>query len=422
MTTRTRKQGGGVDTIDWSVTYTGDGGPAFSGSLSRYPSSTTMVDEVIHNFKARSAAGEVFNNPMSRVTESHLGLAGMFSRNEVKYAASSDGKVIQTNYGANGTWYISHWRQFMESDLPTIDVSRVEQLAITKAYADRNSTDFSAFVAIGEAKSTVEWFISIFTRAIDFYRNWKKKLLKAENLLKHSKGKAAKTAYEDLENLRMEYRYAVRPLLADMEGVANALHGAKLSPRQTFRGFASDSVKKTIPLSGKCACPDGGVHHINIGGFTTYSIEVESRAGVLTEIDFSVFDNFSRKMGFTQSVAAAYDLLPLSFVLNWFINMGDFILAWQPNAGVKDLAAWVKTTTRISQTTSVHGSASYIRATPYGSAVQTSSLSGQSQEYLLERVERRPVSLASTAIRFDVNLDFFKILDLITISRNLART
>lgn len=179
MTTRTRKQGGGVDRIDWSVTYTGDGGPAFSGNLLRYPSSTTMVDEVIYNFKVRSAAGEVFNNPMSRVTESHLGSVGTFSRNEVTYAASEDGKVTQTNYGANGTWYISHWRQFMESDLPTIDVSRVEQLAITKAYADRNSTDFSAFVAIGEAKSTVEWFISIFTRAIDFYRNWKKKLLKS---------------------------------------------------------------------------------------------------------------------------------------------------------------------------------------------------------------------------------------------------
>lgn len=422
MTTRTRKQGGGVDKIDWSVSYTSNGGTAFVGTLDRFPTSTTMVDEVVPNFKVRSASGEVFNNPMSRVTESHLGYPGIFSRNEVRYASDANGQSFQTNFGANGTWYISHWRDFMESDLPTVDVSRVEQLAITKAYADRNGTDFSAFVAIGEAKSTVEWFISIFTRAISFYRNWKKKLLKAENLLKHSKGDAAKRAYEDLENLRMEYRYAVRPLLADMEGIANALHGAKLSPRQTFRGFVSDSVKRTIPLSGKVACPDGGFHHINIAGSTTYSIEVECRAGVLTEIDFSVFDNFSRKMGFTQSVAAAYDLLPLSFVLNWFINMGDFILAWQPNAGVKDLAAWVKTTTRISQSTVVHGSASYVRASAYDSAVQTSSLTGQSHEYLLEKVERRPVSLASTAIRFDVNLDFFKILDLITISRNLVRT
>lgn len=420
MTTRTRKEGGVIISDPWKISYTDNGGLAKQGTVTDVQSVREMTDEVIPNFKERSANGEIFNNPMSRTSFAQSWSAGQFTRSRLVFSSEKSGTY--TVWGAEGTMYISGWRSYLSRNEKGIDVDRVKQLAVTKAYAERNNTDFSAFVALGEAKSTVEWFVSIFTRAISFYRNWKKKFSSAENLLKNSKGKAAKKAYGDLENLRMEYRYAVVPLAADMEGIANVLHGIKLSPRQTFRGFAADDVSETIPIRGKYIVD--GTHFVNLDGYYTYSRKVECRAGVLTEVDFSVFNDFSRRMGFTQSVAAMYDLLPLSFILNWFINIGDFILAWQPNAGVSDLAAWCTVKNTYSQQLTLNGSSSYGQKplSDVPAKTQTSRFSGQSFEALRVTVDRSPVTLASTAIRFDVNLDFFKILDLITIARNLVRT
>lgn len=420
MTTRTRSTDAAEVLTPWQVVSTDPTVPNVSGTVGTVPLFRTMTDVVVLNFKERSAAGEIFNNPMSSSSKIEDWQLATFDRNEVNI--TGNGGATQKYVGFSGTYWHHGWMANVVGTVPTIDTTRVEQLAITKAYADRNSTDFSAYVALGEAKSTIEWFISIFTRALSFYRNWKKKLTKAENLLRNSKGKAARSAYEDLENLRMEYRYAVVPLAADMEGIANALHGIKLSPRQTFRGYAQDSVSATLPINGRSSTVSGGLHFVNLNGYYTYEKKVECRAGVLTEIDFSVFGNLSRKLGFTQSVAAAYDLLPLSFILNWFINMGDFLLAWQPNAGVSDLAAWRKTTTTITESMTLGGSGTYERSYDGGTANQTSKFSGQAWQRSTVTVDRGPTGIASTAIRFDVNLDFFKILDLITIARNLART
>lgn len=419
MTTRTRSTDAAVVSTPWEVISTDSRVSNFSGTVSEVPFYRTMTDMVIPDFKKRSKAGEIFNNPMSSSSKTERWQLASYHCNELN--VTGDSGFVQKFVGYDGTYYYRGWMANVVGPVPTIDTSRIQQLAVTKAYADRNSTDFSAFVALGEAKSTIEWFLSIFARALDFYRKWKKKLTRAENLLRNSKGKAARAAYENLENLRMEYRYAVVPLAADMEGVANALHGTPLSPRQTFRGFASETVSATLPIEG-LIYPKGDFHHCDLKGNYRYEKKVECRAGVLTEIDFSVFGNLSRKLGLTQSFAAAYDLLPLSFILDWFINMGDFILAWQPNAGVRDLAAWRKTTTTITESMNLGGSSTYERSYDGQSAYQTTSFSGQSWQCHTVTVEREPVSLASTAIRFDVNLDFFKILDLITIARNLART
>lgn len=421
MTTRTRREGGALVSTPWKISYTDNGGLAKQGTTSDIKSSRVMVDTVIPNFKERSAKGEIFNNPMSRTSFAQSWSVGQYSRSRHVFR-KPDNSGTHTIWGAEGTMYIADWRLYLSRNEKSLDASRVKQLAVTKAYAERNSTDFSAFVALGEAKSTVEWFISIFTRAISFYRNWKKKFSSAENLLKNSKGKAAKKAYEDLENLRMEYRYAVVPLAADMEGIAKVFHGIKLSPRQTFRGYAADEVSESIPIRGKYIID--GTHFVDLDGYYTYSHKVECRAGVLTEINFSIFNDFSRRMGFTQSAAAMFDLLPLSFILNWFINLGDFILAWQPNAGVSDLAAWCTVKDTYTQQLTINGSGSREQK-PFGNVpaqTQTSHFSGQSLEVARVIVDRSPVTLASTSIRFDVNLNFSKILDLVTISRNLVRS
>lgn len=420
MTTRTRSTNAAEVVTPWRLVSTSSTVSDETGTVSGIPFARTMTDVVVPNFKERSKAGEIFNNPMSSSVEVEDWSLATYHRNEVNITGKGGGNYKFVGY--NGTYYQKGWRNQVKGTIPTIDTSRVEHLAVTKAYAERNSTDFSVYVALGEAKSTIEWFVSIFSRAISFYRNWKKKFSAAELLLRNSKGKAAKGAYEALENLRMEYRYAVVPLAADMEGVANAIHGIRLSPRQTFRGFESESVKATLPISGRVWTASSNVHFTDLSGFYVYEKKVECRAGVLTEIDFSVFNNLTRKLGFTQSIAAAFDLLPLSFILSWFMNIADFILAWQPNAGVTDLAAWRKTTTTTTESMTLSGSGTYERSFDGRTAQQTSSFSGQSLQRSIVTVDRAPVGLASTAIRFDVNLDFFKILDLVTIARNLVRT
>lgn len=409
--------------------------------------SRRMEDTVVPKFKERSAKGEIFNNPMSKTETQFKVKKATVSGPELDFDLRQWGGGKFNYPSLSGDIWFEPVNLFVPD--VKIDTSRVEVLAATKAKANVDAADFASFVSLGEAKSTIDWFLSIFTRAIQLYRSLKKgstRILKDIDRLNGSdkreylsskayqafmidKRKKLAKAYEDLENLRMEYRYAVRPLLADMEGLAKALHGTIRTPRQTWRGFAKDEQYVTTSLQDRKILLLGKTFKLE--GTVVDKVTIESRAGILTQIDLDVLSSSSRKFGLGQSISAIYDLLPLSFALDWFINMGDFLSSLEPKAGVSTLSQWIVTTTSIERTLN----ADAFRNEKYrynwnlsdGTNVydETKSrrinVSGLTSSYTKTRKTRRPMTSSDISIRFDVNLDFMKILDLVTIARNLLK-
>jgi hypothetical protein len=81
----------------------------------------------------------------------------------------------------------------------------------------------------------------------------------------------------------------------------------------------------------------------------TGTVKGEVRAGVLYEHTFNV--NNSYGLGLENIPSAIWEVIPYSFIIDWFVNAGDYIKACTPKADVKVLAEW--TTTEVIEETEV---------------------------------------------------------------------
>lgn len=115
-----------------------------------------------------------------------------------------------------------------------------------------------------------------------------------------------------------------------------------------------------------------------------------------------------------------WDLTPYSFILDWFINMGDIISAHAPVPGVKALASWVTTvdTTVYSSTVDNFSIAIYhggYHLIDTGTTVGT----GYGITKIVEETNRLPNPENPVFPSWDLRLDPAKLLDLALIVKNI---
>lgn len=139
----------------------------------------------------------------------------------------------------------------------------------------------------------------------------------------------------------LSYRYGARPLLSESEAALQAVYNTIYNVRPTrltARGFASDSGTRTSSSDT--------VQSITWTRDNTTNTSVKVRAGVLYE-HFASSDTFG--VGVQQVPSAVWELIPYSFVVDWFANVGSFVSAITPKIGVRYLGKW--TTIEMEQDT-----------------------------------------------------------------------
>lgn len=145
-----------------------------------------------------------------------------------------------------------------------------------------------------------------------------------------------KKSLKSLEKGYMQCRYAVRPLVHDVEDVMKYFTTPELNKawRFTSRGkvkMVSEVVSpETLHYSSTYA---------RFYGHTSINRKTTCRAGVLNSLgsDYSIAQN----LGLDNLFGAAWELIPMSFVADWFFNISDTIASLTPEYGVKELASWV---------------------------------------------------------------------------------
>lgn len=122
----------------------------------------------------------------------------------------------------------------------------------------------------------------------------------------------------------MMYRYGITPLINDIFNMLSVVKGMETLPvYKTFRTRAS--------------AHDQTVDYRLYKGFKD-RIVVSRRTVVrdvcTVEFDPGILKDLSR-IGFLNPVQLAYEVIPCSFVLDWFISMGDFLASLDALVGVK---------------------------------------------------------------------------------------
>lgn len=305
-----------------------------------YPERTgsfqSMSDVVIKGFAKAKREGRVFNNPMSKeaVTVIRFGDSGF------KFYKLENGTQSYGEWPAN--WGQAVWGLPPKAPWDDQVVAELTTLASTKAWADVKSPAVYGGVFIGELRETISMLKKPLAGLQDFIkdrRKWEKYSgRKPRGSTRNRQARDRKITESLNEGLNaaaqcwLEARLGWRPFLMELDALRKELESGQFSERYTARGSSTRTVEST---SAEVRTTSG----INFDLVNTVKSDYSVRAGILYQADLSI----PQRMGFSwESIPiTAYELIPFSFVVDWFINLGDFIQAVTPKIGVKHLSNWV---------------------------------------------------------------------------------
>lgn len=379
------------------------------GMMSTGYVSQTVIDFVTENWQSKRDAGEIVNNP--------------FSSNKLTLTITDPGWLSHKYYKKNGTTCGSHtpsqthdlhtyhegiWRPNTPTK-PVMDTTSrasiaalVKDLAVTQAFAHVDVSEMMALATAAEAGKSVDSMAAISRKAYKIFRNVRRLNIRALR---------EEISLKELSDRYMEARYALRPLIYDAYGIANSVQANRGRIRRTFTGY--EVRKGSVQVS---SITNVLLAPMIYGDWArTLEYEISARAGVLCDVevtDLSVF-------GIDQLAETAWELVPFSFIADWFANTGDWIAAHTPNAGIRQLASWVTVRERVSTTCTLVNT----RSTAASSGFVLNSLTLPAckfawEELVLTRIVEPAIS---TWPRFDLNLDGWKLTDLGIILRNITK-
>lgn len=336
----------------------------------KYRSKTSVKDDfVVKDFKRRSSLGEVFNNPYSTLTR------------EMKVSGSKT--LSYTNIDGYHAEVVDDGKFLLDYFLGTAvrpatsfsnEESEARNAQLT-AIGSVNQTDFDSLTFAGEWSKTKRLhrdlgnaLLKVFVNPKRFISQSKARVMRTPiyddkgNPVLNRKGKSVykylhhKTDDQrraplrrDVSDLYLVARYGVGPLLHDLEDACKHLCRSR-ALRKTARGsysLASTGSLVTQIVGGGMPTETALVQHQR-------TVSKTVRYGLLYET--SAFMSGAGSLGLTRPLSTAWELVPYSFVFDWFLNVGGWLDAIQPSGATKNLCTWESTRLITTDTVTVAGS------------------------------------------------------------------
>lgn len=214
-------------------------------------------------------------------------------------------------------------------------MSQLQAQASTSAWADVDPTAVDIAAALGEFHSTLNMLGDPVREFSDFL--WKRAWADAD--WKKARGALAKNKAlaKLLSFLWLYERFAIRPFLMDIEDVMQELQNQTFCARRTARATARRQVQTGKSWTGTKA-------GISVDFTQSTTIDYVVRASILYEARVSPLTRFG--LSWQNMPSAAWELTPWSFVVDWFLNVGDYIRAITPKLDAQVLCSTTTTTVK----------------------------------------------------------------------------
>jgi hypothetical protein len=351
-----------------------------------------MWDIEVPDYHARIRDGEVFVNPLRKEYYNLQETANV----PLVLSHPSGCTVTYSNADRllvdNGIFLDTTSRRVRE------DVLR--RTASTMAWAELDRAYFEALSFLAELKQTILFMLNPLKALRGRYRSiYRKKLPRGVSLAEY------------LGDNWLAYRYGIRPMVSDYRSLMAAFAAeSNIAPKRYIaRGSASAKL---------------AWHENNPSSFSIFEMdndvktseEVLVRSGIIYEVDKKSIYGLS----YTDLPLAVWEFLPFSFILDWFINTGDFLAAIKPKPGVKILGTWTTTRRdcRSESTSTLSGvtGGTYSLVLP-GSYTHTASRVTTSRDATL-----LPPTFTLKHEAFEADLGIGKVLDSLALTRELLST
>lgn len=365
-----------------------------------------MTDTVTPNFRKRVNAGEIIINPMEKVYDFFTVMPKAFQRNSytVSYrggsASGSDPKLRLHTFRT----VVSVAGALATLDQTAIPVPKsrdhtVELDAIANVYSKIQSAELDVALMAAEGKETLEFITKYIKKALKIIRlatNRKTLAQVAKRTWRRLRSRKRDYEWEadGIAEAWLEVRYALRPLLYDIaDAVEYFKEGSKRTGKRTT--FRSNVVSEYSNTDTKVASSVTSVYN--------YTVQTVARAGCIAERRLT--SKFA-DLGFLNLAGVVWEKVKFSFLLDWIINISGLLYTLNPSGTWSPLGAWVK----VTQTVTFNGTVTYDSLD--GTSISVPFV-GRRQSTHRSAVSGPPLTFIS------VNLDTFKLLDLIALARGM---
>jgi hypothetical protein len=151
----------------------------------------------------------------------------------------------------------------------------------------------------------------------------------------------------------------------------------------------------------------------------SWNRQVDVRAGILCQIEHL---NRIGIYGLTQPIEAIWELIPFSFIVDWFFNVGSTIGGWIPEMGTRTLASWyVVTETTYQKLDHWHNNFETEVPNPTSKIIAEfyRDLVGCYIDETIVKKARVPSPIRAVVPTFTLRLDTFKLIDLLIIAKKI---
>lgn len=379
-----------------------------------YPASTvsnTMADVVIPSFGSRRAAGELFFNPQHREVCTT-------SMAPIEYDwTNMDANGDPVAYGHNGQRFYPDVSPYLTGSGDVLSFETMlknrfltsKNIAIAEAFANIDVSEAMLLASIGEAPETVKFAIALLKRSTKLVRALKTKRSRLK-ALKDLKEISPKKYAELVAQSWLEFRYAFRPLVFEMEGILSAL-STSLNDNQRFTARGTHQVEATSKEDY-----DESFSYYSYTGTEEIKTTVTVRAGVMYTIHLQG-SGIRELFGLDQPLESLWELVPFSFIVDWFFNCGNLISAWTKNASATVEGSWC--TIEVSESKSLQITGMYVNE-PYADAFEIDSVTSAGYSTSSALWKWREVAISKPILpSVSVNLNWAKVVDLAIISKQI---
>jgi len=192
----------------------------------------------------------------------------------------------------------------------------------------------------------------------------------------------------------LEYRYGWQPLMFSIADACDAIRRYEQSVRKTGRGRQSWSHEDSATVSSFYNPLNVPVPSAHDQHTVSRIYKKEWRATCIAQVDYT----FSSAHGLqlTDLPSAGYELIPLSFVLDWFVGVGDWISAVMPQPGVHILGSCLVERTQLDLVYTSQFSAASDQSGSGTSLKRYTRSGGQSIYSVTEQTTSRAIGVSPT--------------------------
>lgn len=222
------------------------------------------------------------------------------------------------------------------------DADKMAQIALAKAYEKINAAPMLAGEILSDIDKTAGMFRHPLKRASEL-------MISMSKYRRIRLGKTTASAARATAEAWLEYRYGWKPVILDCKTAVRAVHEARtravgqLRERRVARGKEVAQEKRAVSYD----VPIWWMWTSGTHALGTASVErsIEVNAGVIYDYDVvsSAYQQTYDTLGLRprDTVATVWEVIPWSFVVDWFVNVGSWLNMVVPDPRVTVLGRWV---------------------------------------------------------------------------------